>query len=69
MKKKFIPDHRLIVNGKLDELFRDHGLFAVKDLPLAELKQRGHVDDRAMKAQDDPEFSKKIRVGVPGFTP
>jgi hypothetical protein len=69
MKKNFIPDHRLIVNGKLDELFADHGLFAVKNLPLGELKQRGHVDERAMQAQDDPEFSKKIRVSVPGFAP
>ena len=68
MKKAVLPDHRLIVNGKLDELFADHGLFAV-DLPLAELKQRGHVDERAMPAQDDPAFSKIIRAGVPGFDP
>jgi hypothetical protein len=69
VKMRLIPDHRLIVNGKLDELFAEHGLFAVKDLPLAELKQRGHVDERAMQAQDDPEFSKIIRANVPGFTP
>ena len=48
-------------------MFADHGLYAVKDLPLAGLKQRGHVDERAMKAQDDPEFSMRIRDGVPGF--
>jgi hypothetical protein len=69
MKKNFIPDKRLIINGHLDEMFAEYGLFAVKDLPLAELKQRGHVDERAMQAQDDPEFSKKIRAGVPGFAP
>jgi hypothetical protein len=67
VRKKTIPDGRLILNGKLDEMFADHGLFAVKDLPLAELKQLGHVDERAMKAQDDPEFSKRIRAGVPGM--
>lgn len=67
VKKRTIPDGRLILNGKLDEMFADHGLFAVKDLPLAELKAKGHVDERAMKAQDDPDFSKRIRDGVPGF--
>jgi hypothetical protein len=65
--KHTIPDWRLILNGKLDEMFSDLGAFAVKDLPLAELKERGHVDDRALKAQDDPEFSKRIREGVPGY--
>ncbi|MCW1925994.1 DUF4105 domain-containing protein [Luteolibacter arcticus] len=69
IKKKTVPDLRLLLNGKLDEMFAEHGLFAVKDLPLAELKQRGHVDERAMEAQDDPEFSKKIRQNVPGFAP
>ncbi|WP_341402729.1 Lnb N-terminal periplasmic domain-containing protein [Luteolibacter soli] len=69
VEKKFIPDKRLIINGKLDELFAERGLFAVKDMPLPELKERGHVDDRAMHAQDDPEFSKKIRETVPGYDP
>ena len=65
-EKKTIPDWRLLLNGKLDEMFAEKGLFAVKDLPLAELKEKGHVDERAMKAHDSPEFSKKIREGVPG---
>ena len=60
-------DWRLIINGKLDELLDERGLFAVKDLPLAELKKRGHVDDRSLPLHDDPEFSRKIREGVPGF--
>ena len=69
MHKKTIPDKRLIINGHLDEMFAEYGLFAVKNLPLAELKKLGHVDERALKAQDDPDFSKKIREGVPGFAP
>lgn len=60
-------DWRLILNGKLDELLAERGLFAVKDLPLAELKKRGHVDDRSMPLHDDPDFSTRIREGVPGF--
>lgn len=67
MKKQAFPDWRLLINGKLDEMFAEHGLFAVKDLPLTELKERGHVDKRALEAQDDPQFSQKIRIGTPGF--
>ncbi|WP_193214699.1 DUF4105 domain-containing protein [Luteolibacter marinus] len=66
-RKKTIPDIRLLLNGKLDEMFEEHGLFAVKYLPLAELKARGHVDERARLAHDEPDFSEGIREGVPGF--
>lgn len=65
-EKKTIPDWRLLLNGKLDEMFAEKGLFAVKDMPLAELKEKGHVDERAMAAHDSPDFSKKIREDVPG---
>lgn len=60
-------DWRLLVNGKLDELLAERGLFAVKDLPFLELKRRGHIDERALPLHDDPAFSEKIREGVPGF--
>lgn len=65
--KGSIPDWRLLINGKLDEMFAEHGLFAVKNIPLKELKERGHVDGRAMSAHDDPDFSKKIREGMPSY--
>lgn len=65
--KQAIPDYRLLLNGKLDEMFAEHGLFAVRNIPLSQLKDRGHVDERALEAQDDPDFSKKIRQGVPGY--
>lgn len=64
-----IPDIRLLLNGKLDEMFEDHDLFSVKDLPLDELKARGHIDEKAMKAHNDSDFSEKIRQGVPGYEP
>lgn len=67
VRKQAFPDWRLLVNGKLDEMFADHGLFAAKDLPLAELKRQGLVDERAKQAQEDPHFSREIREGVPGF--
>lgn len=63
--KKTPPDWRLLLNGKLDEMFRDRNLFAAKSVPLKVLRERGHVNDRALEAHDDPEFSQKIRIGVP----
>ena len=59
------PDWRLLLNGKLDEMFADKGYFAAKGVPLEVLKERGHVDDRALQAHDDSAFSQKIRDGVP----
>lgn len=66
-ENRFPFDWRLLANGKLDQLLEERGMLAVKDLPLDELKRRGHVDDRSLPAHDDPDFSKRIREGVPGF--
>lgn len=66
-KHTFPFDWRLILNGKLDELLAERGLFSVKNLTLPELKKRSHVDDRALPAHNDPDFSTKIREGMPGF--
>jgi len=60
-----IPDWRLLLNGKLDEMFFEKGLLVAKGFSLAVLKEKGHLDDRALEAHDDPEFSKKIRDHVP----
>ena len=37
------------------------------DLPLAELKQRSLVNDRAKAADKDLDFSRRIRAGLPGI--
>jgi hypothetical protein len=58
-------DWRLLLNGKLDEMLYDKNLFAAKGVPLEVLKERGHVNDRALQAHDDPAFSQKIRTGIP----
>jgi hypothetical protein len=39
------------------------------NLPLAELKERGHINDRARAADEDADFSRAIRRGVPGIEP
>src|SRR3954463_14956317 len=34
----------------------------------AELKQHSHINQKAHDANQDPEFSRRIRDGIPGFT-
>jgi hypothetical protein len=55
---------KILLNGKLDEYL--YAIGAVRrDLPLAELRARGQVNARAKAADRDPEFSRRIREGVP----
>ena len=60
-------DWRMLVNGFGDELLYERGTLD-PSLPFAELKRRAHINDRAKAANDDPDFSARIRVGVPGVT-
>ena len=58
-------DWRLVVNGYLpDYLYENDAL--TKKVSLAELKRLSHIDERAKAANDAPDFSQRIRVGVPG---
>jgi hypothetical protein len=60
-------DWRLLVNGKADELLYERHLIATDGLPFAELKEKSRINDRGKAADQDPDFSKRIREGVPGF--
>jgi Ca2+:H+ antiporter len=51
-----------------DELLFERGMIAT-NLPLAELKQRSHLNARARAADKEADFSHLIREGVPGITP
>ena len=58
-------DWRILFNGKADEmLYQDHAI-ATGGLPFAELKQRSLINERARAANDDPNFSRVIREGLP----
>jgi len=57
-------DWRILVNGHGDELLYERGLIAT-NLPLAELKERGHINARARAADQAADFSQRIRQGVP----
>jgi hypothetical protein len=54
---------KLLANGHLPELLYERGSVDT-ELPFAELKARGSIDERARAATDE-NFSEKIREGVP----
>jgi len=58
-------DWRILLNGKGDELLYERHLLVTGGLPFAELKTRSLIDTRARAANDSPDFSKLIRVGLP----
>jgi hypothetical protein len=58
-------DWRILLNGKADEmLYQDHAI-ATGGLSFTELKQRSLIDERARAADQDPNFSRIIREGLP----
>jgi hypothetical protein len=58
-------DWRILLNGKMDEmLYQDHAI-ATGGLPFAELKPRSLINKRARAADQDPDFSRLIREGLP----
>ena len=57
-------DWRLVVNGYLpDYLYENDAL--TKKVSLAELRKASHIAERAKAANDAPDFSQRIRAGVP----
>lgn len=57
-------DWRLLANGHLDELLYERGQIDT-DLPLADLRARSNITERAKAADDAPDFSARIRQGLP----
>jgi hypothetical protein len=57
---------KLFVNGYLDELAYDNGAVD-RSLPFADLKAHSHINERARAADDAPDFSTRIREGLPGM--
>jgi hypothetical protein len=55
---------RLLINGSIDQLLYDNNGIS-HALPLAELRTLSDIGERAMKADRDPDFSAKIREGLP----
>lgn len=59
-------DWRLIVNGYIDEMLYEQGVVD-QSLPFAELKKRSYINPVAQAADQDPAFSQRIRLGLPGY--
>jgi len=59
-------DWRMLVNGLGNQLLYERGAIFT-NVPLAELKERGHVNTRAQAADQADDFSRRIREGVPGI--
>ena len=60
-------DWRLLVNGLGDEMLYERNLLHTGGLPFADLKPRALINTAARSAHDDPDFSRAIRTGRPGF--
>jgi uncharacterized protein DUF4105 len=61
-----LHDWRVLLNGKGDEMLYKGGNFA-GNMPFPELKESAHINDAARAAGQDPDFSRRIRQGRPGF--
>jgi Domain of unknown function (DUF4105) len=59
-------DWRILFNGKADEMEYQRGELA-GGLPWKELKRRAYINPAAKAADDDPDFSARIRENRPGF--
>src|SRR5947209_6729353 len=58
-------DWRILLNGKADEMLYEQKAIVTGGLPFAELKQSSLIDKRAKAADKDPDFSARIREGLP----
>jgi hypothetical protein len=69
LKAPFNPDARLdwriIVNGFIDEMLYERKAVDTS-LPFPELKKRSLINERAKGLDKSPDFSRLIRVGLPG---
>jgi GNAT superfamily N-acetyltransferase len=69
LKAPFNPDARLdwriIVNGFIDEMLYERKMIDTS-LPFPELKKRSLINERAKGVDKSPDFSRLIRVGLPG---
>jgi hypothetical protein len=61
-------DWRMLVNGFGEQLLYQRGSIDTS-LPFPRLKQLSHINERAKAANDAPDFSARIREGLPGMAP
>jgi hypothetical protein len=64
--RKVVWDWRLLANGYADQLAYEKGTLDTS-LPFAELKRQSIINAKARAADLDPDFSRRIREGLPGM--
>ncbi len=57
-------DWRMLANGHLDELLYERGQIDTS-VPFADLRARSNITEKAKAADDSPDFSARIREGLP----
>ena len=60
-------DWRLLANGHIDELLYERGQIDTS-IPFAELRARSNITEKAKAAADSPDFSARIRQGLPAIS-
>jgi Domain of unknown function (DUF4105) len=60
-------DWRLLLNGLGDQMLYDDGDLATGGLPFKALSEQALINDQAKGLRDDPDFSRDVRLGRPGF--
>jgi hypothetical protein len=65
---KVVWDWRLLANGYADELAYENGTINTS-LPFADLKKRSIINPKAKAVDHNPDFSQRIREGLPGMSP
>jgi hypothetical protein len=58
---------KVLLSGYFPDYVRERGALAA-DLPMAELKARSRINAQALEALEAPDFSARIRDGLPGPT-
>lgn len=58
-------DWRILANGHIDELGYERGMIDTS-LPFPEMKARSEITEKAKAANAAPDFSARIRDGLPG---
>jgi hypothetical protein len=60
-------DWRNVFNGFGDQMLYDDGDLATGGLSFEELSKQAEINEAAKKLGEDPDFSRDIRHGHPGF--
>ena len=64
--KRLPWDLRILINGYVDEMLYERGALD-RSLPFDELERRSRINQNARAAYGAPDFSERIRAGLPGF--